>query len=149
MCFLLVCGVIWVYGRIIRADKKQDKSGYEKEQRLFKMYQNIEDMLAGFEEYAEEARAGLDERIRQAEALMANFKSAPEFEPPAESRPVAAPVAKSGKESAAESKEPKPGGRARENPKRRMEDLIPEYLAMGMEKEEVAKRWAFSSRRYP
>ncbi len=37
--------------------KEGEKSSYEKEQKLFHLYQNIEDLLAGFEEYVEEARA--------------------------------------------------------------------------------------------
>lgn len=57
--FLLLCTAIWLVSRLIRPRKqKKEQSGhYEKEQRLFNLYQNIEDLLAGFEEYVEEARA--------------------------------------------------------------------------------------------
>ena len=100
----MICGVIWFYSRIMRADKKRDKSSYEKEQRLFKMYQNIEDMLGGFEEYAEEAKAGLDERLKQAETLLGNLENAAGNKPAAGYKPAAARIVKSAAENAVESK---------------------------------------------
>ncbi len=62
--FILLCFGIWLYGKFIHAThrKSSKKQGgdYEKEQRLFKLYQNIEDMLASFEEFADEARADIE-----------------------------------------------------------------------------------------
>lgn len=72
--FLLVCGAIWFYGRVSRTDKKKDQDTYEKEHRLFMMYQNVEDMLDGFEEYAEEAKSGIDERLGQVESLIESLR---------------------------------------------------------------------------
>jgi len=72
--FLLVCGAIWFYGRVMRAENKKDRSGYEKEQRLFVMYQNVEDMLDGFEGYAEEAKSAIDERLNQVESLIDDLR---------------------------------------------------------------------------
>jgi FtsZ-interacting cell division protein ZipA len=69
--FLLVCVTIWFYARVTRGSKKKDGGAQDKEQHLFKLYQNIEDMLGGFEEYAEEAKTAIDERLKQAEALIA------------------------------------------------------------------------------
>lgn len=72
--FLLVCGAIWFYGRVMRSEKKKDRSSYEKEHRLFVMYQNVEDMLDSFEGYAEEAKAGIDERLKQVESLIDSLR---------------------------------------------------------------------------
>lgn len=97
--FLLVCGVIWFHARVTRGGKKDDKSSYEKEQRLFVMYQNIEDMLDRFEEYAEEAKGGFDDRIRHVENLIEELRA--EIEnlrahraKKEEAKPKAAPEAK-------------------------------------------------------
>lgn len=98
--FLLVCGAIWFYGRVMRAESKKDKSGYEKEQRLFVMYQNVEDMLDGFEGYAEEAKSAIDERLKQVESLIDSLRrdladqrelqkrEEPKAAPPREEQPV-------------------------------------------------------------
>ncbi len=64
--FLLICGVIWFYSRTVGQAKSKDKRGYEKEQRLFRLYQDIEDMLKGFELYVEEAKAEIEARLNQA-----------------------------------------------------------------------------------
>jgi|GEM_PF-1077061 len=65
--FLLVCGVIWFYSRTVGKAKTKDKKGYDREQRLFILYQEIEDMLKGFELYVEEAKAEIDARLKQAQ----------------------------------------------------------------------------------
>lgn len=59
--FILVCGAILLLGKVLRSSKKNEKGNYEKEQRLFKLYQNVEDMMTSFEEYVEEAQAKIDE----------------------------------------------------------------------------------------
>lgn len=69
--FLLALVLIWFYARVTRGSRKKEGGAQEKEQHLFKLYQNIEDMLGGFEEYAEEAKTAIDERLKQAEALIA------------------------------------------------------------------------------
>jgi len=70
--FLLAIAGAWFLAKVFRAGKGKDsKSSYEKEQRLFTMYQNLEDMLAGFEELAEETRKSTEEALRKSEqALM-------------------------------------------------------------------------------
>ena len=55
--FVLACLLIWFYRRVSRGGKKNDQGSYEREQRLFRLYQNVEDMLNSFEEYAEAAKA--------------------------------------------------------------------------------------------
>ena len=72
--FLLVLVLIWFYARVTRGSRKKEGGAQDKEQHLFKLYQNIEDMLGGFEEYAEEAKTAIDERLKQAEALIAAAK---------------------------------------------------------------------------
>lgn len=139
--FLLACGVIWFYGRVMRADKKKDKEGYEKEQRLFRMYQNIEDMLGGFEEYAEEAKAAIEESLKRAEALMGRAGEGAENRPGREHTP-SPPIYEIVKVNAAQ----KNPVNISEKPKRKIDELIPQYTAKGMDKEEIAKALGISSR---
>jgi hypothetical protein len=70
--FLLVCGGIWFFTRVSRGGKAKggDKSAYEKEQRLFTLYQNVEEMLAGFEELAEETKKDVREAMKKAEDML-------------------------------------------------------------------------------
>lgn len=143
--FLLLFVLIWFCGRVMRSDKKKDKSSYDKEQRLYKLYQNIEDMLGGFEEYAEEAKTAMDERLKQAEALIEELMSATENRPAAECKPKTARETGPAPETW-ESKEQNSAGNAPERPKRRVEELIPQYIAKGMDKEEIAKALGISSR---
>lgn len=62
--FVLVCVTIWFYSRLIRK-KKNESNEYQKEQRIYKLYQNVEDMMTGFEEYVEEVKAELDRKISE------------------------------------------------------------------------------------
>ena len=94
--FLLVCAGIWFFRKTARGAKsRDDKSAYEKEQRLFTLYQNVEDMLSGFEEFAEEAKketgdalarsAQMMEELRQLSKQMNDLKAVAE---PAKQRAV-------------------------------------------------------------
>jgi|AGTN01.2.fsa_nt_gi hypothetical protein len=170
--FILVCCSIWVYGRVMRADKKGGKSGYEKEQQLFRLYQNVEDMLSSFEEYVEEAKADLDGRLKQAEAALAGARPVQETGPPPFEtkkpapeearrpapeavkkpapeeikRPAPGAVRNPAPELATETKGPKKseaGGAYK--PKYKIEELIPQYIEKGMTKEEIAKALGMAS----
>jgi hypothetical protein len=69
--FLLLIGGVWFFAKVFRGGKaKVDKSSYEKEQRLFTMYQNLEDMLAGFEELAEETKKDSEEALNKSEEAL-------------------------------------------------------------------------------
>mgnify|MGYP000988992546 FL=1 len=69
--FLLVLAGAWFLAKVFRAGKDRgSKSSYEKEQRLFTMYQNLEDMLAGFEELAEETRKSTEEALKRSEQAL-------------------------------------------------------------------------------
>ena len=54
--FVLVCLVILLYAKMARPAKNRDDVGSDKEKRLFKLYQNLEDMMNSIEEYVEEAK---------------------------------------------------------------------------------------------
>ncbi len=64
--FALIGGLIVLYfhskGRAAKAGGplKEGDVGFERENRLFSMFQNIEDMMDGFESYAEETRQALE-----------------------------------------------------------------------------------------
>lgn len=60
--FLLVCVCMWVYGKVSHSGKKDEKNNYEKEKRLFKLYQNVEDMMNSFEEYVEETKKEMNQK---------------------------------------------------------------------------------------
>jgi seryl-tRNA synthetase len=69
--FLLIMGGAWFLAKVLRSGKDRGgKSSYEKEQRLFTMYQNLEDMLAGFEELAEETRKSTEEALERSEQAL-------------------------------------------------------------------------------
>lgn len=70
--FLLVCGGIWFFGKVFNSGKKNgnDKTAYEKEQHLFTLYQNVEDMLNSFEEYAEQTKKETEQTLKRAEDML-------------------------------------------------------------------------------
>lgn len=76
--FILLCIGMWLFGKFIRtANKKGSKKqegDFEKEQRLFKLYQNIEDLLAGFEEFTEEARAETEKAKEEIREMLSEAK---------------------------------------------------------------------------
>lgn len=74
--FLLVCGGIWFFAKVFRVNGKGkgDKSSYEKEQRLFTLYQNVEDTLSSFEEFAEETKKETQATLQKAEELLEEAK---------------------------------------------------------------------------
>ena len=141
--FLLVCGAIWFFSRMTGTGKKKDKSSFEKEQRLFKLYQNVEDMLSSFEEYAEEARVDIDERLKEAEALIKGTKGSAEPKPmrksTAESTSKTAPAKSAGGQKTRESNQDTPD-------RQKLEEMIPKYLEKGMNSEEIARALGISSR---
>ncbi len=71
--FLLAALLIWFYKRTPRSQRRREEKTFEREAKLFKLYQNIEDLMDGFEEYAEELRGSLgrdsEELKRRVEAL--------------------------------------------------------------------------------
>lgn len=140
--FLLVCAAIWVYGKVIKKEKKEDKGGYEKEQRLFKMYQNIEDMLNAFEEYTEEAKKEMDKNLSEIRELTEGMRKQPEKQVIKEDRKEAV-----SNKIKAEEKSPlikKPEKAAEEEIK--AADRIPLMVSAGMSRSEIAKELGLSIR---
>jgi len=96
--FLLACVGIWLLGRVLKKSKKasgEPHTSYEKEQKLFTLYQNVEDMLAGFEEYVEEAKketaksmAKMQEMMDETRSLAAQMKTMQSSSSPSEIEPV-------------------------------------------------------------
>lgn len=74
--FVLVCACLWLFGRVAGRKKGgRDAAGYEKEQKLFALYQNVEDMLAGFEEYVQETQAEADRNVGEMRRMLEEAKS--------------------------------------------------------------------------
>ena len=71
--FLLAALLLWFYKRTPRSQKKREEKSFEREAKLFKLYQNIEDLMDGFEEYVEELQSSFrlesGEIKRRVEAL--------------------------------------------------------------------------------
>ncbi|MCK5129292.1 MAG: hypothetical protein KAQ68_05545 [Clostridiales bacterium] len=59
--FILVCILVILIKRMGNTNKKAEKAYGEQEKRLFKLYQNLEDMISGTEEYIEEFRSEIIE----------------------------------------------------------------------------------------
>ena len=77
--FLLVCACIWLFSKLIRANKnskkaQENKPGNEREQKLFMLYQNIEDMLNSFEEYVEETKSETAKSAEQVAEMLEETK---------------------------------------------------------------------------
>ena len=73
--FLLICAVIWFFSKTVRTSKKDEKSDFGKEQQLFKLYQNVEDMMTSFEEYIEEAKTELNQKISEITSMLDKLNS--------------------------------------------------------------------------
>ncbi len=75
--FILLCVTIWLFGRVLKKSKKAreiEKTGFEKEKKLFTLYQNVEDMLASFEEYVEETQSETDKTITEMQKILQEVK---------------------------------------------------------------------------
>jgi len=68
--FILVCAAILFFARTVHVSKKDKKSTYEKDQKLFMLYQNVEDMLNSFEEYVEETKDELTAKTEEVAAML-------------------------------------------------------------------------------
>ncbi len=77
--FILLCVGMWLFGKFIRPVNKKNSvknnADYEKEQKLFNLYQNIEDMLAGFEEFAEESREEINKNKTEIAGMIEQVKN--------------------------------------------------------------------------
>jgi len=73
--FLLLCALIWMYSRLKRPKKSAEDAVSEKERRLYKLYQNLEDMMNGIEEYVEEARSGIAKDKEEIAAIHAKIEN--------------------------------------------------------------------------
>ena len=150
--FLLVCAAIWLFGRVMRKSKKEDKNGYEKEQRLFKLYQNVEDMLGMFEEYAEEAKKEIEAKLKEARELLesAGAQRGGEgggAERAGRPRKASAEAERSGRPRKASAEaDLKKVLKIAEAVKLKPEDRIPEMLARGMDKNDIARELGLSVR---
>jgi hypothetical protein len=69
--FLLLCALIIIWRLVIRpkgrnaAPAEDEAASKEKEERLFRLYQNIEEMMDNFEAYIEDAREEVESVKRQ------------------------------------------------------------------------------------
>lgn len=131
--FVLVCVLILLYGRISRGKKKDDAGSFEKEQRLFRLYQNIEDMLGSFEEYAEESKKEISRGLERMEALK---DEANESEQKAENTADISQMP-------AKSADIKP---EQSDSALKPEDRIPLLIEKGMKKNEIAKELGLTIR---
>jgi hypothetical protein len=126
--FVLLCILIWFYGRVTR--KKEDSGSYEKEQRLYRLYQNIEDMLGSFEEYAEEAKREIGAGLEKLKVSVGEATNAP-AQP--EKQPEYAPKQRT-------------EARPQDEIKLKNEERISQLMRRGLSKSEIAKELGLSIR---
>ena len=133
--FVLVCLTIWFFAKVVYGRKKNDKKeDYAKEQRLFKLYQNVEDMMTSFEEYIEETKAEFDQKSLEITQIMERMDSA---------------VCTDDLVISGETEESAPQDKApvtKSKPKMKTEDRIAGLMAEGLDKNEIAKMIGISSR---
>ncbi|MDL2220621.1 hypothetical protein LJC55_03035 [Eubacteriales bacterium OttesenSCG-928-N14] len=70
--FLLIVLSIWLFVKLTKRSAALDDNAElkEKERRLFRIYQNLEDMMQGMEEYVEESKIELQTQREQINAMM-------------------------------------------------------------------------------
>jgi len=152
--FVLICVAIWFYSRVMRAPRKDSKETYQREQKLFAMYQNAEDMLASVEEYTEETKAALEEKIQHMSKVMAEFKSVSEREnqvtaetqKPKEATPPAKKTRATKKTTKATPKAGTPKKTTRTRKTKTLEEKVGEMADLGMETSEIAKKTGRSTK---
>jgi hypothetical protein len=137
--FLLLCAAIWFYNRVA-GSRKAGGAGEEKERQLFKLYQNIEDMLSGFEEYVQESKADIDERFKQAEAVIEKISAAPEQN--------SAPITASGQTDEIARQPQKPAKSVKRAAKPKAKELMSQYIDQVWIKRRSQRRWANRSGRF-
>ena len=135
--FLLVCAAIWFFSKIYKGAKKEETNDYAKEQRLYKLYQNVEDMMTSFEEYVEQSKAELDQKLSQIERILEKPESITEQQQEVKNTKAAAKSADhSGQKAAA----------AVQKSKQNTEKEIAQMVAEGMDINDIAKSYGMSSK---
>lgn len=88
--FALIAACLILYDRLKRS-RNADEGGTirDKEQRLFKLYQNLEDLIVGMEEYVEDAKEEFKKERQQLDERLKKLESASEREAIRESIPAA------------------------------------------------------------
>lgn len=135
--FILVCAGIWFYSRIVHK-KQKETSEYNKEQRIYKLYQNVEDMMTGFEQYVEEVKAELDQKTSE---IMAKIEATDSKKAVAE-KLVEVVEELPTKKNETVAQKPDIEEKSKENTRQTVEEL----LGTGMELDEIAKKLEMSRR---
>lgn len=134
--FVLVCITIWFYSRLERK-KKSESNEYQKEQRIYKLYQNVEDMMTGFEEYVEEVKAELDSKISEITSKLEDSDGKQNV-----LEPVILEEEKPFEISEEVKEQPKNEPKQKEN----AQEVVEELLEKGVELDEIAKKLEMSRR---
>jgi predicted transposase YdaD len=154
--FILLCALLYIYKRFIaqprgkQATGAGSEDGKDKEERLFKLYQNMEEMMDNFEAYMEDTREqvesvkrqlleqaeginGMLKRVEAAEAgaraAMASMRAADKPEPRGEPAPARSA------ERAAPAGSPRRGGK---------QEAVQDLLGKGMTVEQIAQKLELS-----
>ncbi len=151
--FLLICVLLFLYRRFIvlpkgkRLSDDAEAQGREKEERLFRLYQNIEEMMDNFEGYLEDTRGQMElvkaemgrqqreigELIERAEAIEARALSAIDTTSAAERR-----AARQGAQQGIEPEKQVVSG------KKGKQDAVREQLNKGLTVEQIAQKLGLS-----
>ncbi|MGE5495276.1 MAG: DUF6115 domain-containing protein [Burkholderiales bacterium] len=150
--FILLVILAWFYGRVTR--KKTDMGSQEKEQRLYRLYQNIEDMMSGFEEYAESAKKEISEGVEKLQSLLDEAKKAmqavpqPEYTPRPEyaPRPEYVPQPEYATQPEYVQSVKAPAVKPQDETQLTTEERISLLAQRGMDKAEIAKKLGMSVR---
>ena len=136
--FVLVCMAILLHAKLSRPAKQKIDDGNEKEKRLFKLYQNLEDMMNGIEEYVEESRREIAADKQKIDELLekaVQLQKAPEWD----ARPKDEPAAKSNLELVPKAE---PAQKTLRNLNKN--ELVRYMKKEGVEEEKIAKELGIS-----
>lgn len=148
--FVLICVLLFLYRRFILLPKgkqsaaETDEQGREKEARLFRLYQNIEEMMDNFEGYIEDTRDHMEsvkEDIARQQQKLEELQHRVEA---TEARTLAALEA-----LRVQDRHQKPEPQAQEKPvvdpgKKGRQDAVREWMAKGLTVEQIAQKLELS-----
>lgn len=152
--FILLCALLYIYRRFILQAKGRKPAAAEelagekeKEERLFRLYQNMEEMMDNFEAYIEDTRgqmeaskAELTQQVEKNNDLLRRVEAT-------EAKALAAVAALRPQEKHAHSREASSSddnGRPAEGSKKSRQDAIRELLSKGMTVEQIAQNLELS-----
>ncbi len=149
--FLLICVLLFLYRRFIvlpngkKASAEAEAQGREKEERLFRLYQNIEEMMDNFEGYLEDTREQMESVKAEVARQQQQIGELIEHAEAIEARTLSAIDSVRGGRHARQEQQPEEADKpAAVSGKKGKQDAVRELLNKGMTVEQIAQKMELS-----